>query len=91
MLTVKHIATDGTESIMEAELVERVQTGDRFMDGIYLDRTPANELGADLGQIQPGRSHKHCIRFAEARSSTDCDPRVYVMNRFGATVATYRL
>jgi len=91
MLTVKHIAQDGTETILEAERVEKVQTGDHFMDGIYLDRDFTDICGAPES---PPRAYKHCFRFSQAGmagSALQHDPILYVMNRFGATVATYRL
>lgn len=101
MLTVKHIATDGTETILEAERVEMVQTGDNFADGIFLDRAPAEPdqpLGGDTtisaGQtVAPPRSFKHVFHFDRSGCSGSLrrDPMVYVMNRYGATVATYRL
>jgi hypothetical protein len=94
MLTVKHINTDGTETLLEAERVEKVQTGDRFSDGIFLDREPRPMLTPSLATEEASlvpRSFRHVIHFAEARSSDDTVPMVYVMNRFGATVATYRL
>jgi hypothetical protein len=90
MLTVKHIHTDGTERLMEAETVEVVRNDDRLADGIFLDREPVASGVAGLVQPQP-RSFKHVIHFAECRASTDTTPRVYVMNRFGATVAQYNL
>lgn len=103
MLTVKHIDTDGTETILEAERVEKVATGDNFMDGVFLDREPAmqmpdrlldeaaSQLMGGVSQSVPGRSFKHVFRFAACRTSGDRDPMIYVMNRFGATVATYHL
>lgn len=97
MLTIKHIDTDGTETLMEAERVEKVRTGDRYNDGIYLDRKPIDCCGTGP---QPPREFKHVILFRDASSqlvggdpstALAYDPFVYVMNRFGATVATYRL
>lgn len=77
MLTVKHLDTDGSEYLMEANKVDVVRGKGRFDDGIFLDRTPAG--------------FAHVIHFAEACSANQTAPRVFVMNRFGATVAQYNL
>lgn len=87
MLTVKHIANDGTETLVEGEKIEKVHTGDRFMDAIYVDRQPE-----DLADTTcPGRSARHTFRFGTGDDGPTPGPMVYVMNRFGATVATYHL
>lgn len=92
MLTIKHIDTEGTETLIEAERVEKVQTGDRFTDGIYLDRDQSVGRDQDGEMVfERPRSFRHVIRFADARSTNDTTPMVYVMNRFGSTVATYHL
>lgn len=91
MLTIKHIDTDGTERLMEAETVDVVHNDDIFADGIFLDREPAAPCGPSDIVAQIPRSFRHVIRFPQARCSTDTKPRVYVMNRFGATVARYDL
>src|SRR5687767_12951307 len=104
MLTIKHIDTDGTETLLEAERIEVVQGKGQFEDGIFLDpdygdqvigRSTRSAQGAEIpappvGAV-PYRTFRHVIHFVQARSSMDCEPRVYIMNRFGATVATYRL
>lgn len=86
MLTVKHIARDGTETIMEAERVELVRTEDRYGNGIFLDREE-RELNSSA------RTFKHVVRFPDNQdcSSDDIPAMVYVMNRWGTTVATYKL
>lgn len=96
MLTIKHINTEGVERIFEAETVEVVNRHDRFADGIYFDWRmppcrPLDALSADalMGSDRP--APKEVIHFAFERAAGDTDPVVYVMNRFGATVATYRL
>lgn len=90
MLTVKHVRSDGTEFLFEAERVEKVQTGNRFEDGIFIDRDDI--CHHTDGAVQPTRSHKKVIHFCDCASSEDVTtPMVYVMNRYGATVATYRL
>lgn len=94
MLTVKHIDTQGVETIMEAERIEVVRDKSFHEDGIFLDRDPPpiNEGCDASGIVEPTfRGFKHVIHFARARSMGDTPPRVFVMNRFGATVATYNL
>jgi hypothetical protein len=96
MLTVKHIDTDGTERIMQADFIEVVRKGLLFEDGIFLDpedasNSIAGDLGNQLAVPEKRRGFKHVIHFAEARSTNDTPPVVFVMNRFGATVAKYDL
>jgi hypothetical protein len=94
MLTVKHIDMQGVETIMEAERIEVVRDKSFHEDGIFLDRDPAPlNVACDLScAAEPEfRGFKHVIHFARARSTNDVPPRVFVMNRFGATVATYNL
>lgn len=98
MLTVKHVHTDGVERLFEASEIKVVRGRNRFEDGIFLDPIETNDTppgvvnAAASAQISPAQlGFKHCIHFAEERSSDDVQPMVYVMNRFGATVASYRL
>lgn len=92
MLTVKH-SENGVETIVEAEKVERVRTGDAFSDGIFIDREPDRmELSADSqGGITSPRRFKHVFHFSSCESSNSIAPVVFVMNRHGATVARYDL
>lgn len=96
MFTVKHIDTDGTERLYAAETVEVVNKNDVFSDGIYLDwpvvdnSTLVIEQGTQL--VSATRPEpKHVIHFSRARSASDVMPKVFVMNKEGSTVATYRL
>lgn len=92
MFTVKHIDTDGTERIYSAETVEVVRNNG-ITDGIYLDWPPVcDDLSNEETYAQiPRPGPRQVIRFALARSNYDTEPKVFVMNREGSTVATYRL
>lgn len=98
MLTIKHIDTAGIERLYEAEAVKVVRNRGIGEDGIYLDpietydRPLAREEAGAAQMVMPAQlSFKHCIPFALCRSSDDTPPRVFVMNRYGSTVATYDL
>lgn len=88
MLTVKHIASDGVERIMEAETIEIVRGKGLGNNGFFLDREPFDG-NTDQGACLPA---KHFIDFVPGSSPPGvAEPMVYIMNRFGATVATYKL
>lgn len=77
MLTVKYLQADGVETIGEYDgVTKEVQDGHPI---IYAHRADGGENCAQFGPILTGSSEDACI------------PTLYVMNRFGATVATYRL
>lgn len=85
MLTVKHVDADGSEYLMEANKVDVVK-GEHAASGIFLDRTPAGSGHV----IEFARVGEHeMLRGTPGEWKTH--PRVYVMNRFGATVAQYNL
>ncbi len=89
MFTVKHRDLEGTERLHTAETLEVICIGDRFMDGIFLDP----EI------LRPGedrlRCYAHVIRFTtpeeQASRKAGPEPKVWVMNAHGSTVATYDL
>lgn len=88
MLTVKHIDQTGCERIYSANEVKYVpDVGDAESfghAGVYLDpeEDPAGQYQGASCVIPVSRT-----RSGEDRAS----PTVWVMNRFGATVATYHL
>lgn len=88
MLTVKHIGADGTETLVEARQIEVVRGKGRFEDGIFLDRSP--ESFSTTGGPEP-RTIGHVFHFLDCEPEERNGARVFVMNRFGATVAQYNL
>lgn len=78
MLTVKYLQADGVETIGEYDSVtaERDERGLRI---VYAHRNDGGENCVQFGPI-PARSTQEVAL-----------PAVYVMNRFGATVANYGL
>lgn len=76
MLTVKYVLASGQETIREYEEVIL----DREDGDLVVRAFPPNQpdIATTFGPI------KGC-------SAGDAQPTVYVMNRFGSTVATYRL
>lgn len=92
MLTVKHRHDDGTETLYEAATVSRVCDGEASCPpcgDVVLRGCPGDGFNTGPGAVSgPGCE----IRIgAGSRSANGMDPRVFVMNRFGATVADYRL
>jgi len=87
MLTVKHINRDGTEKLLEAETVDVVRKGGLGEEGIFINHSK------NFTENTGSTTFDHVIHFdnSPACSSDDVTPVVYVMNRFGATVATYKL
>lgn len=76
MLTVKHMQGDHCETIAEYESVTA-----EIIDGQRVVHAHNQTLHAQFGPLN-----------READAAVDVvTPTVYVMNRFGATVATYRL
>jgi predicted subunit of tRNA(5-methylaminomethyl-2-thiouridylate) methyltransferase len=85
-LTIKYVSPTGEENIAESHSVVADRTeGDGRPRVLVFDEIPAlhkgNNVGAYVGDLS---------------GSTDAPLKthngiVYVMNRFGATVATYRL
>lgn len=88
MLTVKHVARDKTETLYEAKKVEVIKDRGLGEDGIFLDRERFEN-----GGITGGYTYEHVIHFenSPACSSDQVSPVVYVMNRYGTTVARYPL
>lgn len=78
MLTVKYLQADGVETIGEYDRVtkERSKEGETV---IFAHRNDGGEKCTQFGPILSGSSDDPFV------------PTVYVMNRFGATVASYRL
>lgn len=77
MLTVKYLQADGVETIGEYDGVTKEMKGNDPI--IYAHRNDGGENCTQFGPIVTGNSDDPYV------------PTVYVMNRFGATVATYRL
>ncbi len=87
MLTVKYIDTNGVESVYPALSVQF------FPDVPKPEIPPSGDYASlitgvlvflpDGSQTQYG--------FIKCRSAHDYDPKVYVMNELGKTVATYSL
>lgn len=86
MFTILHRASDGSETLYEAESVYRMKRadedasippiGDIVLQGVSLGDVPASTLTIPCGA---------------PRSNHGFDPQVFVMNRFGATVARYAI
>jgi hypothetical protein len=77
MLTLKYIQQDGTETLSEFDsVISEFRDGNRV---IYAHRNDGGENCVQYGPILCGSAEDVAV------------PTVYVMNRFGATVATYRL
>lgn len=92
MLTVMHRHDDGTETLYEAASVSRVCDGEASCPptgAVILRGCPGDGLvtgpGATSGLNGEIRIDAGC------RSQLGMDPRVFVMNHMGSTVADYRL
>lgn len=99
MFTIKHIDAKGREELFQAEKLLHIPddgTQEAFCSaGLYFD--PQDEPGsvcAAIGGISapqhPSR-YARCIAYSKTGGPDISQPRVFVMNREGATVATYRL
>lgn len=75
MLTVKYVHPDG-ETLREYEEVILDKDNGRFVVRAFPPNQP--DIATTFGPISPD-------------AGTLSQPTVYVMNRYGATVATYRL
>ena len=99
MFTVKHIDSRGNEELFQAEkLLHIPDDGSREAfgsAGLYFD--PQDEPGSSAasldGTIAPQHPSRYsrCIAYSKTGAPDTPRPRVFVMNREGATVATYRL
>lgn len=86
MLTVKHIDPAGSEVVFEASHVSRLIKPMQSLDNGDSEAPPQDACsnpGVNVTLPDGGRTHYDLIGHAGWT--------VYVMNRFGATVATYRL
>lgn len=83
MLTVKYINGDGEESLTEHKHVIADRTDSGAPRVLVFDETPNHDKC----------NHSGIYVDDQRRSSNGLvqGPTLYVMNRFGATVATYRL
>lgn len=81
MFTIKYIDENGNENLSEHSHVVADRCDDGTQRIIVFDEIPT--LACD----------NHSGIFVERRESNagDMTPRLFVMNRFGATVASYRL
>lgn len=80
MLTIKHVAADGTEGLVECHSFTREQRSDGFIQYMaFAERPLPNDyIGTWCGDEE------------RRTSDTFLDQTIYVMNQHGATVATYR-
>lgn len=80
MFTIKHIAADGTEGLVQCNTFARERRDDGFTQFMAYGENP-----------MPGEYIASWCGDEEQRTSDLLNRQtIYVMNRFGATVATYR-
>lgn len=80
MFTIKHIDINGNEGIVECESFVRERRDDGFIQYLAYGANPL-----------PGEYRASWCGDEEQRTSALTNRQtLYVMNRFGATVATYR-
>lgn len=80
MFTIKHIAADGNETMFECHQFVRERRSDGFTQFLAYDKNP---LPCDYIATWCGDESRSLAGLLENRQT------IYVMNRFGATVATY--
>lgn len=83
MLTVKYIDGDGIEWMTEAAHIVADQTIDGAPRVLIFDEIPNSHRSNSSGV--------YCDDHKRSSRGPALGPTVFVMNRFGATVATYRL
>ena len=83
MFTIKYVGPDGSESITECAHVRQDRTSDGKIRVLVFDVHPS-ESGDNNSGV-------YCESECVSNACPPGAPVLYVMNRFGSTVATYRL
>jgi len=79
MFTIKHIAADGNEHMVECHRFARERRSEGFTQFMAYPENPV-----------PMEYIASWCGDERVADRLECDQTIYVMNRFGATVATYR-
>lgn len=105
MFTIKHRRADGVELLYNAETIEVVSGKGQWDDGVYLDWPEGDPVPPDALHTPPRPAPKRVIAIttpykldlagsagqAAGLAAISYQPRIWIMNETGATVASYDL